>query len=164
MITKRSAPFSCSAPLLAVLVNAPAVSSWRMALDIVIWVVLWTCWNVTAKWTISLGEIHSLPLAQRQFGIYRRHRMVIWDEVKIYWVSNQTQCATNQYHCSQVFHRSALYHEAHCRTCPHTNIALRHHGTALDHNLRHHYTWVCIRPLKGVHLVPEIVLCPIGSE
>lgn len=71
---------------------------------------------------------------------------------------------TNQYHCSLEFHLSALYYEAHCRTCPRTSIVLGQHDTALDDSLHRQYTWVCIRHLKGEHLMPVIGLCPRGSE
>lgn len=83
------------------------------------------------------------------------------------WVPNNAKsksCATNQHHCSRVFHRSALCRGAHCHTCPHTNIALGQHGTVLDRSLRPCYSWVYIRHLKIVHLMPEIVICPTGSE
>lgn len=75
-----------------------------------------------------------------------------------------TSGSTNQYHCSRVFHRSDVYHEAHFRTCPRTNIALRQHDTERVDNFRPSHTWVCTRHLKGAHLMPEIVLCLTGSE
>lgn len=66
---------------------------------------------------------------------------------------------TNQCHCSQVF-LLALFHEVHCRTCPHTNSDPRQHDTAPDHNFHHRYTWVCTSYLKTAQLRPETLLSP----
>ena len=76
MITQGPSTFPCSPPLFTILVNTPTVSSWRVTLDIFIWIILRTHWDIAAKWTQTLGEIHSFSLAQSQLGICSAQRNI----------------------------------------------------------------------------------------